>query len=589
MILGAGYVFDKDARERANIGGRNYWWAYMAEVLSCLGLTAMPIPPDDLAGWLDGISVLFLDEIDAPHLLLELEAWVENGGTLVGCNTEGLDRIFGNVFATVKEQPGDEFSISGYFQLKESRFTADIHSPLHPEAPLIAVSRLRLVKTDSSEEIGTDGENSYITARPYGGGWAFYFGFNIAQTFWAIQQGRPIDRDYDGDGYWRTSDAAVIGNNEPEVAYTDELLFLLQNFIGVQPLPMIHQLPPKGEFIPDFVLYYAGDDEGDGGIQVPASAFMASRGLPYHINTMPKDGRFAITPEEEAWLKKQGIELSLHYNFMDGFTHPGGFTEEDIKRQADLYVQRFGNAPICANTHWWRWCGWSEPAIWMAKAGIRADNSFAHRRSPPLDPRNMIGMLFGTSFPHFFWSDFRRGNERIDFLELPVVSYEIGYSFSWEELEKSTVDVSQLKKALLLAKHYGMTMCMFYHPVYLARVPSCRKCIDELLSIIRTEGLEVLHLGADEVVDWWTSRSRARIEDVRFEGEVLRFKSSCSYRDGFIAKISIGDREPRILGTRSKVVEKFGNRWLLLPIPPGENEIAIHLEQADQSKHSVSK
>ncbi|MBO3803794.1 MAG: hypothetical protein JTT11_08020 [Candidatus Brockarchaeota archaeon] len=581
MILDAGYVFDKVAKERANRGGRNYWWAYMAEVLSCMGLTAKPIPPDGLAGRLDGISVLFLDGMDASHLLLELEAWVENGGTLVGCNTEGLDRIFGNALATLMEQPGDEFSVSGYFHLKEGRFTAGVHSPLHPEAPLIAVSRLRLVKPISSAEIGTDGENAYITARSCGGGWAFYFGFDVAQTFWAIQQGRPVDGDYDGDGYWRTSDASVIGNNEPEVAYTDELLFLLQNFVGVQPFPMIHQLPPKGGRVPDFVLYYAGDDEGEGGIQVPASAFMASRGLPYHINAMPKGGRFAITPDEEDLLRKRGTELSLHFDFMEGFAHPGGFSEEDVKRQADLYVRRFGSAPVCANTHWWRWCGWAEPAIWMAEAGIMADNSFAHRRSPPLDPRNTVGFSFGTSFPHFFWSNFRRGNERIDFLELPVTSYEVGYSFSWEGLDEGTVDVPQLRKALLLAKHYGATMCMFYHPVYLARVPSCRRCVDELLSIARSEGLEVLHLGADEVVAWWTSRSRARIEGARFEGGVLKFKSSCSYEDGLIAKIPIGDREPLGLGARGKVVEKFGNRWLLLPIPPGENEISVHLGQGD--------
>lgn len=519
--------------------------------------------------------------MNASPLIGELESWVRGGGTLVGCNTEGLDQIFGNSLSAIREQLGDEFSISGHFHFRESGFTADIHSPLHPEAPLITASRLRLVNASSSIEIGTDGESSYITARPCGDGWAFYFGFNLAQTFWALQQGRPIDRDYDGDGYWRTSDASIIENNEPEIAYADELLFLLQNIVGLQPLPLVHQMPPKDGRFPDFILYYAGDDEGESGVQVPAGDFMASRGLPYHINIMPKDGLFAITAEEEVQLKEDGTELSLHLNFMDDFTHPGGFTEDDVRLQAGLYAQRFVEAPICANTHWWRWCGWSEPAIWMMKMGIKADNSFAHRRSPPLDPRNMIGFSFGTSFPHFIWTDFSRGNERIDFIELPVVAYEVGYSFtssfSKEELEKGSVDVPQLKKALLLAKHYNMAMCMFYHPIYLARVPYCRKCIDELLSILRDEGLEALHLGADEVVKWWTSRSKVRIDYVRFDGEALTFRSSCPSDGGFIAKISIGDREPLGLGVRSKVDNKFGNRWLLLLVPPGDNEITVHL------------
>jgi len=309
----------------------------MAEVLSCLGLTATPIPPEELTGQLGEFSVLFLDNMNASPLFGELESWVRGGGTLVGCNTEGLDQIFGNSLSAIREQLGDEFSISGHFHFRESRFTADIHSPLHPEAPLITASRLRLVNASSSIEIGTDGESSYITARPCGDGWAFYFGFNLTQTFWAIQQGRPIDRDYDGDGYWRTSDAAIIEDNEPEITYADELLLLLQNIVGLQPLPMIHQIPPKNGRFPDFILYYAGDDEGESGVQVPAVDFMTSRGLPYHINIMSKDGLFAITAEEEAQLKKDGTELSLHFNFMDDFAHPGGFTEDDVRRQAGLY------------------------------------------------------------------------------------------------------------------------------------------------------------------------------------------------------------------------------------------------------------
>lgn len=48
-------------------------------------------------------------------------------------------------------------------------------------------------------------------------------------------------------------------------------------------------------------------------------------------------------------------------------------------------------------------------------------------------------------------------------------------------------------------------------------------------------------------------RSKVRIGHVRLEGDALAFRSSCPNEVGFIAKISIGDREPIGLGVRSKV------------------------------------
>jgi len=51
-------------------------------------------------------------------------------------------------------------------------------------------------------------------------------------------------------------------------------------------------------------------------VQVSASDFMKSRGLPYHINLMPLNGRFAISRAEFRHMRANGHELSLHYNFM---------------------------------------------------------------------------------------------------------------------------------------------------------------------------------------------------------------------------------------------------------------------------------
>jgi hypothetical protein len=39
---------------------------------------------------------------------------------------------------------------------------------------------------------------------------------------------------------------------------------------------------------------------------------MASRGLPYHINLMPLDGRFAMGSEEQARIERNGHEIAMH-------------------------------------------------------------------------------------------------------------------------------------------------------------------------------------------------------------------------------------------------------------------------------------
>jgi len=568
MLLRAGYLFDETAKQDAIRNDRNWGWAYAAEILDRLGLTAVKVSPAELAERITELSIFLMGSFKAASFAPRLDAWVKAGGILIGSNVEGLDQIFGNQFIGYLGQEKGEFSLSGKFFLKKSKFTEGIDSPLHPERPLLAASPLRLVKAVSSLEIASGKQASFITARHYGKGWAFYFSFDLAQTFWVIQQGRAVDQDYDGDGYWRTSDASVIEDNEAEIPYTDELLLLLQNMVSCKPHPLIHQIPPKGGKIPDFVFYYPGDDEGKTGIQVPAGEFMRSRGLPYHINLMLKDGKFAVTPEEVAKLRENGTELSLHFNFMDGFTHPGGYTKADVKDQTKSYLQRFGRLPVCANTHWFRWTGWAEPALWMWEAGIKADNSYTPKKSPPLNPVNSIGFLFGTAFPFFFWNDYKSGNERIDFLELPVVAYECGY-------QDDNTDFSQLKKIILLAKHYQLVMCLFYHPVYIAKRPSCRTAIDKLLSLLKEEGLEPLHLSADEVANWWFARSKIRIEKVNFEEGKLTFLTCCSYPEGFIAKIPLGRLKPSAIEFPHKIVNKFGQRWLFVVLPTGQKEVAV--------------
>lgn len=569
-LLKAAYLVDDKAQEEAHCKGENYWWVYIAEILERLGLTATEIIPRELSDQLAEISLLFVEDRQGTPFAHQLDAWVKAGGILVGCSPQGLDAIFGNQLVRTVSQEKGPFSLSGDFRLRPSPFTEGIACPLHPRQPLLMASPIRLVAPIHSLELGRTKDGSVITARRCGNGWAFYFGFDLAQTFWVIQQGRPVDRDYDGDGYLRAGDGIIIEDYEPEVPYTDELLFLLQNIVSVLPFPLLHQLPPFSDgSVPDALFYYGGDDEATREIDVPASKFMRSQALPYHINIMPdKNSQFAVDVKDAQEMERNGTEISLHYNFMDNFNHPSGYTQEDIERQTHLFVNEFGKVPVCANMHWCRWTGWYEPALWMKKHGLKASNCKVHRKSPPLNPVNKIGFSFGTSFPFFYWSDYTYGNKRIEFLDLPIVAYECGY-------KNEQTDFPKLDKVISLASYYNMAMNLFYHPVYITNYPACRSAIGKLLVMIEEKNLKILHSTPDKVTEWWLNRSQGRIENVRLEKNFLDFEASCSYPDGYIVKIPLGQKKVSYANFPYTVKKLFSQKWVFLILPKGGNKVKI--------------
>jgi hypothetical protein len=563
----------------------------MRELCDRLGLSARQVAPAEIAdGVLAGLGTLFLG--DFPTGLLDttacatLEEWVRGGGVLIGLGTEGLDSLFGVRYRSEIPQPGDAFTISGSFTLAEDHpVTAGIHSLLHPEQRLLIVSPIRAMEPLEDTEtlgylyniFGGDLQRAAVSLRRLGAGCAFYVAFNLPQTLWVLHQGRPLDGDYDGDGYYRTSDARVIGVNEPEVAYSDELLFLVQSMVARQPVPLLHQLPPLDGAVPDALLFWGGDDEAAAGTQLFASHWMREQGLPYHINIMPRHGAFAVGAEEFAAIKANGHECSLHYNFIDDFAHPHGFGEADLRRQADLYSATYGERPVCTVNHWLCWTGWAEPARWMAAAGGRADNSRAHRGSPPLNPVDMLGFSFGTAFPFYFYDDAAHGNARIDLLCEPITAYETGY------LPESN-DFTVLHRSLDLAAHYHLTLNMLYHPVYVHHYPTCRAAIQEALRYLQQRGISAVHVGNDALWSWWSTRSASSLHEVTLDGTILLFHAVCPYHGGSIVKVPLGvgghargvtcDGAPVALEERTE----FGQTWAFLVLPPGGHDVRLDLE-----------
>lgn len=567
--LRAGYTYDDAAKRQANAAGSYYWWAYIEEILDRLGLNADRISPEDLPQRLDGLSLLLLGGCGSLPAL-DLRNWVESGGVLIANNCDSVDDLAGNRFAKSVPQTGGDFSIAGELTLNDTDFSSGIMPPEHPNAPLLAASAMRLVDAVESTVVAKSGGHAAITARQVGQGWVFCFGFDLAQTFWVIQQGRPIDRDHDGDGYLRVPDAIVTTQYEPEVAYTDSLLLVLQNMVSVRPFPLIHRLPASGDSIPDALLFYGGDDEGSVGIQLPAARFMAEHGLPYHINCMARtDGQgFGITAEEIAELDELGTDLSLHYNFIDSFQHPSGFTKEDVDSQTRQFVEHFGRYPVSSVSHWCRWIGSADPAIWMKDAGVAGDGSWFSGPQLSLNPVNHFGFHFGTTYPFKFWTDPASGNARVDFIELPNTAYEMGYL-------KDDTDFVSLERALRAAVHYESTMCFFYHPIYIATFPSCRKAIVRLLELIRELGLTIAHYSPDALTKWWQARGSVTITNVESDKSGVRFNVSAPQEGSFIVNVPIEDNQAVDTSLPHEVVERFGHRWLMMVVPGGESSVEV--------------
>lgn len=233
----------------------------------------------------------------------------------------------------------------------------------------------------------------------------------------------------------------------------------------------------------------------------------------------------------------------------------------------------FGQNPICTVNHCFLWTGWHELAEWMLEAGGKADNSRYPVPSLPLDPVNRIGFSFGTSLPYRIYTDWREGNQPLDFLIIPVVFYEMGYT-------DDTTDFELLHKAVDIAAYYHLTANFFYHPFHIVRDKNCRQAIDELLRYIDERNLIVRHMGCDEMVHWWKEHLRVCARDVIESEKDIHFYVECSYHDGCIIKLPLGDRSPTKArcGSDDFIFEvrcEFGQRWLYMIIPQGEHEVEV--------------
>jgi len=287
-----------------------------------------------------------------------------------------------------------------------------------------------------------------------------------------------------------------------------------------------------------------------------------------------KQGHFTVSPAEFAHIKANGHENSVHYDFQSGFEHPYAFTEAEVLQQAEWYEQAFGERAACSVFHWCHWVGWSEPAEWALKAGGCADNSRIHRGSPPLNPTNLVGYVFGTSFPYHFLRGPAGGNERLAFLSEPITLYECGY-----RSEDLVADFTELHRGLGMAARFHLTTDLFFHPINLYRAEACREAVRETLRWLDAHHVAARHMGNDELARWWFARSRASLREVGVSSESTRFTAACDWQDGCVVEVPC---RGEVAGVRSSAgacqtvlrAEPWG-RWLWVACPAGATSVEV--------------
>jgi hypothetical protein len=588
--LNVAIYWDDDLRAQANTAGANYWHTYTREICDQMGLSAPECSRAGLkADSLASLAVLILPDLDAKYLQspekAALRDWVAAGGLLIGFATEGLGDLFGVRVEGEVPQAEDCYSLTAALRFSDAELSRPLLPPTEEDTPIPIAAPVKLLRAEAGSRalvqllslFGRDLRRPAVTLREVGQGQAMYFGFNVAHSVWVMHHGRPILDDFDGDGMLRSSDAMILRPFSTALPYADLLVMLLRNVIGRRGVPFIHALPPLPETgeVPDALFHWGGDDEALAGQQVPASEFMRGLGLPYHINIMARPGAgFSLSKAEYDQLKANGHEPSLHFNFIDGVQHPYSFTRQDIQRQVDEYVAAFGETPVCSVFHCTVWNLWHEPAEWMASCGLLGDNGHIHQPCPPANPINIVGFGFGTGYPYHFYQDWRKDNDRIRFLELPINAYECGY---WQHTE--VLDLKPLHRAVDLARFWHTTMNMFYHPVLIYGFPQCKAAIKAGLEYMLEIGLKPIHMGNDGLTHWWLARSEANIRDAHRASEGRDMTVHANWPDGVVVQVLVNspDAQATVDGQPQPTVvrEEHGACWLYVSVPQGMHEVRV--------------
>jgi len=592
------YLWDEELRRELNNQGQNYWFSYIEEMLSWLGVRGQALALAELEETcLKSGDVLFTGASAlSARALPAIREGLENGMTLIGFRTGQADEIFGIEKSGIEHSQHDDFTFNGYFALRE-----DIKKELLPvpeRSPDLPVfSGITAVEASGAEVLAEiDVDNRTVPGLvKYGSVW--YFTFDLPKTLWVSAMGKPV---YEGveEFPWaaRIVDSRITPcGYDTSIAYGDYFMYILQTVIARLGYPMLHRLPPTpdGE-VPDLLLFYGGDEDAtESKVTLRAAEIMKERGLPYHINLMPdgEDVSYTLTDEEFDYLTSLGIELSFHYQ-MNTWEKWAFFSRENFRLQYREYLRRFGTPAVSTVGHCLITKGWAERGRFLSELGVKGDNVRLAELTPPgeLNAFNLHGFAFGVTFPFFMREDAEHGNRKLPFVEMQISYYEPRIGGEYLGGEK------KIRTCLDRAAFFGRVINLFLHPHYITDNYGYDNgltlaALDEVERYLAERGYKAIHTTPDKVCLFWHERdaSYASVPVYGKNGEVIcRVYSSC--QDGLIVRFPLlyDDQYPTdvlVDGNHSEaeIKQVDGLKWIMVPVAGvGHHIITLRKERSEE-------
>lgn len=546
--------------QRETLSFQNNADAYFTEFFNLLGVKAEKI---SLSDSLPKEGVLFLGEGDYNEKNEALRSFIGDGGTVVALNSRGIDELSGIEKVGMIRADGD-FSLNGHFLVSDTVFLSEKVSGY--ALPVLSDIRNCRIKGEETVARGIVKEHGtpVFFERKYGKGKIFTFTFSLLKTLWYKTQGRPVYEDIDGDGYMRSGDSIIPdASDDYLIPAVDIYLHLIENMIwSVGEYPMFHQIPPTEGRVNDYAIHFAGDEDWCGEELFTANKDMRERGITYHAHFQPVEcKKFTLDKKRFDDLKAEGLEPSLHFDFITNNALRYG--KEDLKRQAELYKETFGEMPVVANTHWFLYNGFGETGRWFSELGLTGTIRQIGIKTDLFDinAMNLYGFAFGTSYPTHILDDAEHGNKAYDVSELKIVFYEPRL--------RTEEDKSRIKKEMELSDDFALINNIFIHPTYFTSDrEAVIAAVDEILSY--TKDKNVAFMSTNEVAKWW--KARAHSELVKVGGNTYSINAKAPVILKFSGKVRI-----KADGKQMPVVAKTiaGRRVYLTALPAGNYEITI--------------
>lgn len=486
------YLYDEARRNACCRAGINDTSAYIPALLYFLGVTGEPLAPDAL------------------DTLTEKDVLIAVRRELPALPCTVID------FA-----PGQPWN-----QAAEKKWYGTVRFAGH-DAPVLPVFAPICPLPGPAEEIlaygAMNGEDTIpVVTRT---GKRYTFAFDLPMSVWYSGDGFEQPCGINGFQQVRVPDMRPLPMefDTKTLPYNDILCGLLRDILSAAGIPMFHTLPPLEDgSVPELALHFSGDDDACSlEINRTAALHMESRGLPYHINAMPRSAdRFVMTRAEFADLQAHGCEFGLHTNF-----YGVPFSAEVQNAQAELFVSIFVTEPVTNVNHCLiRDGSTAERLEWLEALGIIGDNDMLGEVDPDdVNAFNVTGYGFGTSFPRYTCTGADQKNRLIRTIEIANTYYE-------PRLDPVKYpDETPIRRYLDISAANGAYAQFFMHPHYFSESfgnqPMVHAALDLIQAHCREKGYRIWYTTTNTIARFWTDRAGSVLQ--ADEDGTYRLKALC--------------------------------------------------------------